>query len=87
MDAKKAHGKKTASDEDTTSVKEFIVIFKDEALDKLKELATYLNIPPHKLGDVLVKGLHLLDLAKTQQKTEITMEHKKGKIKIDLQKL
>ena len=87
MAEKKTDKKKTILEEDSSELKEFIIIFKDGALDKLKELAYYFNIPQHKLGDVLIKGLHLLDLAKSEGKTEMTLEHKKQKIKIDLEKL
>lgn len=63
---------------------EFCVIFKKEALAKLKELASFLDIPEEKLGDVLIKGLHVVDMAK---EGKIIIETKGERLEIDIKKL
>ena len=63
---------------------EFTVIFKNGALIKLKELAVALEIPEHNLGDVVLKGLKVLGLAKNGQ---IIIEDKKDRMEIDVKKL
>ena len=63
---------------------EFLVVFKKSALAKLKELAGFLDIPNDKLGDVLVKGLHLIDMSK---KGRLIIETKKERLEVDVKKL
>jgi hypothetical protein len=63
---------------------EFTVVFKGEALQKLKELASHLEVDVEKLGDVLVKGMHVMDMAKDGQ---LIIEKPKETLKIDLKKL
>lgn len=73
-----------AHDPATPDNHEFCVIFKKEALAKLKELATFLDIPEEKLGDVLIKGLHVVDMAKDGK---IIIETKGERLEIDIKKL
>lgn len=63
---------------------EFTVVFKGEALTKLKDLASSLDVDPEKLGDVLVKGIHIMDMAKD---ADLIIERKKHRVKIDVKKL
>lgn len=42
----------------------FSVTFRNGALKKLKKVAADLNIPEDRLGEVLTKGINLIDVAK-----------------------
>jgi hypothetical protein len=57
----------------------FGVSFGNGALKKLKELATYLSIPEDKLGEVLVKGMKIIDAVKDAGEDKIIIETKEGK--------
>ncbi len=63
---------------------EFTVVFKGEALEKLEELASYLHISSNKLGDVLVKGIHIIDMARD---CRIIIESPQKKFEINLKEL
>ena len=63
---------------------EFTVIFKKGALKKLKEMAVVLNVPEDRLGDVLMKGLKIIELAKGGS---IIIEDQKEVMEIDIKKL
>ena len=63
---------------------EFAVIFKKDALEKLKELALFLGISEAELGNVLIKGLHLIDMAK---EGKIFIERKNDCFEVDIKKL
>ena len=63
---------------------EFNVIFKGEALAKLLELAAYLNIPKNQLGDVLIKGMHIIDLSRDKR---LIIESPQKKLEINLKQL
>ncbi len=67
-----------------TSDHEFCVVFRHEALDKLKKMAKVLNIPEDKMGNVLVKGLHLIDIS---QGGKLYVERDKDCMEIDIKKL
>lgn len=54
---------------------EFTITFKNGALKRLKKIAAELNVPEERLGDVLVKGITLIDLAKDGHNVVV----KKGK--------
>ncbi|MBI4086611.1 hypothetical protein HY416_01365 [Candidatus Kaiserbacteria bacterium] len=64
---------------------EFSVTFRNGALAKLRKVARELGIPEERLGDVLVKGLNLIDVGK--EGTTITIEKKNGRYEIDLRRL
>ncbi|MBP8591053.1 hypothetical protein KBI33_01115 [Candidatus Shapirobacteria bacterium] len=57
----------------------FDVSFGNSALKKLKELANYLSISEDKLGDVLVKGIKIIDAIKDAGEYKIIIETKDGK--------
>lgn len=57
----------------------FGVTFGNGALRKLKELAAYLSIPEDKLGEVLVKGMKIIDAVKDSGEDKIIIETKEGK--------
>lgn len=63
---------------------EFCVIFRKEALHKLKKMAMELGVTTDKLGDVVMKGLHILNLA---EKGKILIEREKDCLEIDINKL
>ncbi len=58
---------------------EFSITFTNGALARLKKIASDLNIPEDKLGDVLIKGIVLIDLAKEGEKENSKVTIKKGK--------
>lgn len=60
----------------------FDVSFGNGALKKLKELAAYLNITEDKLGEVLTKGMKIIDAAKDAGEDKIIIESKNGKREI-----
>ena len=64
---------------------EFSVTFRNGALEKLKKVATELEIPEERLGDVLIKGLNLIDMAK--EGTNVTVKKDKEQYVIDLRRL
>lgn len=67
------------------SESEFTITFRNGALAKLKKVANDLGIQDDSLGDVLVKGLNLIDTAK--EGTNVTIEKGKDKYVIDLRQL
>jgi len=64
---------------------EFSVTLRNGALDKLKQVASDLGIPEDRMGDVLIKGLSLIDVAK--EGTAITIKKGKEEYVIDLRRL
>lgn len=74
----------TTSHDNSNGENEFVVTFRNGALEKLKELATTLNIPENELGSVLQKGLKIIDLAKDGK---IVLEKDKERFDIDLKRL
>ncbi len=63
---------------------EFTITYKKGAYYKLKELAKTLEIPEENLGEVLKKGVKLIDFAKDGK---ITVEKYGTKFDVDLKKL
>ena len=63
---------------------EYVVTFRNGALLKLKELAGYLNIPEENLGEVILKGMKLIDTAKDGK---IIIEKGKDKFEVDIKRL
>lgn len=61
---------------------EFTITFKNGALKRIKKIASDLNIPEERLGDVLIKGINLIDVAKEGQ--VITIKKGKEEYVIDL---
>lgn len=57
----------------------FDISFGNGALKKLKELANYLSVPEDKLGDILVKGMKIIDAVKDAGEDKIIIETKDGK--------
>ena len=57
----------------------FDISFGNGALKKLKELADYLGVSEDKLGDVLVKGMKIIEVAKDYGEGKIYLEDKDGK--------
>lgn len=62
----------------------FTVNFKDGALTKLKELAQALEIPDDQLGEVLVKGVKVIELA---QGGKLIIEKNTERLEVDLKKI
>ncbi len=75
---------KSADPASMESPNEFCVVFRKDALVKLEKLATFLDVPYEKLGDVLVKGLHIIEMAR---EGKIIIETKKERLEIDVKKL
>ncbi|MEK7098936.1 MAG: hypothetical protein AAB916_00270 [Patescibacteria group bacterium] len=69
-------------DEKEQKQQEFNITFKNGALERLKKVAADLKIPEDRLGDVLIKGLNLIDIAK--EGTVVTIEKGREKYVIDL---
>ncbi len=63
---------------------EFTITIKNGALVKLKELASWLEIPEDKLGDILVKGMKVIELAKDGK---LIVEKGNERLEIDLKKI
>jgi hypothetical protein len=82
--AKEQKGEITLTDQESDDDTEFGIIFKHEALKKLQELGAWLGIPKDRLGDVLVKGLHIIDLAKDGK---LIIEKPKQRLEVDLKEL
>ncbi len=61
---------------------EFSITFRNGALKRLKKLASDLNVPESQLGDVLSKGINLMDVAK--EGTVVTVKKGKEEYQIDL---
>ncbi|HBH46874.1 MAG: hypothetical protein A2445_05665 [Candidatus Jacksonbacteria bacterium RIFOXYC2_FULL_44_29] len=57
----------------------FDISFGNGALKKLKELANYLSISEDRLGDILVKGMKIIDAVKDAGEDKIIIETKDGK--------
>lgn len=74
----------TQASSDSENVQEFTIVFKKDALLKLKELARFLDIPEKQLGDVLVKGLHVIDMARNGK---VLIEREKECFEVDVKKL
>lgn len=64
---------------------EFSITFRNGALERLKKVAADLKIPEERLGDVLTKGLSLIDIAK--EGTIVTIKKGKEEYVIDLRRL
>ena len=63
----------------TEEKERFDVSFGNGALKKLKELAVYLAVPEDKLGEVLMKGMKIIDAVKDAGEDKIIIESKDGK--------
>ncbi|MEK7551921.1 MAG: hypothetical protein AAB534_00745 [Patescibacteria group bacterium] len=63
----------------------FNITFKNGALKKLKKVANDLNISEDRLGEVLTKGINLIDLAK--EGSIVTIKKGKEEYAIDLRLL
>lgn len=57
----------------------FDISFGNGALKKLKELASFLSISEDKLGEVLIKGMKIIDAVKDAGEDKIVIESKDGK--------
>lgn len=57
----------------------FDISFGNGALKKLKELASFLSISEDRLGEVLVKGIKIIDAVKDAGEDKIIIESKDGK--------
>lgn len=64
---------------------EFKVTFRNGALKRLKKVANDLNIPEDRLGEVLTKGINLIDL--TREGSNVTIKKGKEEYVIDLRAL
>lgn len=64
---------------------EFSVTFRNGALERLKKVAADLGVTEDQLGNVLIKGLKLIDMGK--EGNNITIEKDKQKYVIDLRSL
>ena len=66
----------------------FDVSFGNGALKKLKELGVYLSVPEDKLGEVLIKGMKIIEVAKDYGDGKLCIEDKEGKkVLIDVKEL
>ncbi len=66
----------------------FDVSFGNGALKKLKELGVYLSVPEDKLGEVLIKGMKIIEVAKDYGDGKLCIEDKDGKkVLIDVKEL
>ncbi len=63
---------------------EFVVTFKNGALERLKKAASDLGVSEDNLGDVLIKGLKLIEAAK---EGTLTIEKGKERYVIDIKRL
>lgn len=63
-------------------MKEFTITFKNGALARLKKVAKDLSISEDNLGEVLTKGIVLIDLAKDG--TKVTFKKGKDEYSLDL---
>jgi hypothetical protein len=62
----------------------FTVSFKKEALEKLRELAKAIGVPEDNLGEVILKGIKVLDLAKDGK---LIIEKADERLEVDLKKV
>ena len=74
----------TTSQNQNNGESEFVVTFRNGALKKLKELAIDLEISEDELGDVLQKGLKIIELAKDGK---LVIEKNKERYEIDLKRI
>ena len=70
---------KNTSAEPAEEKERFDISFGNGALKKLKELANYLGVSEEKLGDVLVKGMKIIEIAKDHGDGKLCLEDKDGK--------
>ena len=63
---------------------QFTAIFKNGALEQLKQLATSLEIPEEKMGEVLTKGIKIIDLARGGK---LIIEKNNERIEVDVKKV
>ena len=61
---------------------EFEITFRNGALKRLKKVAADLNIPEDRLGEVLTKGINLIDIAK--EGSNVTIKKGKEEYVVDL---
>jgi len=71
--------KNTPIASETEEKERFDISFGNGALKKLKELAVYLGVSEEKLGDVLIKGMKIIEVAKDYGDGKICLEDKDGK--------
>lgn len=57
----------------------FDISFGNGALRKIKELALFLSIPDDQLGDVLTKGIKIIDAVKDSGSDVVIISSKDGK--------
>lgn len=62
----------------------FTVSFKKEALEKLRELAKAIGVPEDNLGEVILKGIKVIDLAKDGK---LIIEKADERLEVDLKKV
>mgnify|MGYP001617434721 CR=1 FL=1 len=71
--------------EEEAKPSEFSITFRNGALVKLKKIAADLGISEDRLGDVLTKGINLIDVAK--EGNNVTIKKKNSEYVIDLRRL
>lgn len=71
--------KNTSTTPESEDKERFDISFGNGALKKLKELAVYLGVSEEKLGDVLIKGMKIIEVAKDYGDGKICLEDKDGK--------
>jgi hypothetical protein len=72
----------------TEEKERFDISFGNGALKKLKELGVYLAVPEDKLGEVLIKGMRIIEVAKDYGDGKLCIEDKEGKkVLIDVKEL
>lgn len=77
-----AEAKDAMIDTNDEGEESFSVVFSGGALKKLKELASYLSISENDLGDVLMKGMKIIDAVKDSGEQTIVIESGDGKREI-----
>lgn len=60
------------------------ISFSGSALQKIKELALYLNIPQENLSEVLVKGIKILDLSR---EGKLIIDKEKERLTVDVKRV
>lgn len=73
------------SEEEQKESTEFSITFRNGALTRLKKVAADLHIPPDRLGEVLTKGVSLIDVAR--EGNNITIKKGNEEYLIDLRRL
>lgn len=74
----------TTTQDNQNGENEFVVTFRNGALQKLKALAAELDIPEDQLGEVLQKGIKIIEFAKNGK---LVVEKNKERYEVDLKKI